>query len=106
MKLLNSAMMPSAGTYYCKQIIFEEFVQIIKDEHAKGSIESYIGYQQNIDLLKKWTGCDIELNRSTTVLKDIDEILVMRINYRPDANAKGIDVDEKDFEFFYVKYEK
>jgi len=106
MKLLNSAMMPAAGTYHCKQINFEEFVQIVKNKHSDGSLESFIGYPQNISLLKKWTGCDIELNRSTTVLKDIDEILVMRINYRPDANAKGRDVDEKDFEFFYVKYEK
>ena len=102
-KLLNSAMMPQAGTYEMKEISFEEFKKIISDKSIE--IDSYIGYPQNIQLIKNWTGREIELNRSQTKLEDGDEMLVMKLKYRVvNPSEKGKEVNEDDFEFFRIKY--
>ena len=102
-KLLNSAMMPQAGTYEMKKIPFEEFKKIISDKNVK--IDSYIGYPQNVQLIKDWTGREIELNRKQAEVFDGDEMLVMKLKYRvANPSEKGKEVDESDFEFFRIKY--
>ena len=102
---MNSAMMPADGFYYASTIDKREFISILKREFKKGNLESYIGYQQNIDFLKKWTGLDIPINRTTTTIKDGDILLVMKLTYRPEANLKGNKVNEEDFVFSYVTYQ-
>ena len=102
MKLMNSAMMPQPGVYNCKQITKEEFCDLLKQADK---IESFIGYPQNISLIKEWTGCTIPLCRDNTTFKDGDQALVMRLDYRVKPGTKGRKVDENDFSFFLVTYE-
>ena len=98
MKLLNSAMMPREGLYVMKRISFEEFKAVLKASYERDSIDSYIGYQQNIDLINKWTGIKLETNRDQTVLEDTDSFLVMKLKYRvSDPNSKGAKVNENSF---------
>jgi hypothetical protein len=101
LKLMNSAMMPVEGYYHLKKISFKEFITAVIDNN----IESYIGYQQNIDLIKEWSGKDIELNRSLATFEDGNLALIMKLNYRvANPKDKGNKVDENSFEFFIVEY--
>lgn len=105
MKLLNSAVMPKEGQYSAYKISFQEFKLLLQKAHKRGELESYIGYPQNIELIRKWTGIEVPLNRAETNLDDGDEILVMKLRYRVSNPAdKGKEVKEEDFEFFYIKY--
>ena len=106
-KLVNSAMMPVPGRYEAREISFEEFVERLVEAYEKGNLESYIGYPQNIELIKEWTGIEVELNRSKTDLEPGDELLVMKLKYRvQDPKTKGNVVDENDFEFMHILYER
>lgn len=104
-KLTNSAVMPQHGVYRARQITKEEFVSLVQRAHAEGTLESYIGYPQNVELIRKWAGVDVALNRAETRLEDGDVMLVMKLRYRvADPSAKGAPVGEDDFEFYVVEY--
>ncbi|RLC49254.1 MAG: hypothetical protein DRH57_00095 [Candidatus Cloacimonadota bacterium] len=104
-KLLNSAVMPKEGQYSAYKISFQEFKLLLQKAHKRGELESYIGYPQNVELIRKWTGIEVPLNRAETDLNDGDEMLVMKLKYRVSNPAdKGKEVGEDDFEFFYVRY--
>lgn len=104
-KLTNSAIMPQPGTYRAKQISKDEFVSLVKLASANGTLESFIGYPQNVELIQKWTGVAVALNRAETRLNDGDVMLVMKLRYRvADPSTKGAQVGEDDFEFYYVTY--
>ena len=106
-RLMNSAMMPQAGYYHAERIDFASFKKILKEAVENGMLVSYIGYEQNVKLIKAWTGKEVALNRSRAVLQDGDQILVMKLTYRvPNPADKGKEVNEEDFEFFLVDYYK
>jgi hypothetical protein len=106
-KLLNSAMMPAPGIYKAESIAKDEFVHLVQQAHAEGSLESYIGYPQNVELIKQWTGVEVPLNRAQTTVEDGDVLLVMRLKYRVGNPAmKGAKVDARDFEFMRVGYKR
>ena len=102
--LLNSAIMPVEGVYELHEIGFHAFCETIKQ--YKDNIMSYIGYPQNVELIKRWTGVDVGLNREAiTGFKEDDIILVMRLIYRvKNPSDKGKIVNEDDFKFYLVKY--
>ena len=77
---------------------------LLTDAEKKGTLDSCIGYPQNIELIKRWTGINILLNRSETKLDNKDSMLVMKLNYRVTIGVKGQEVNEDNFEFFKVKY--
>jgi len=103
--LMNSVMCPQEGTYIVRKIRKKDFVDLLKSAYQQNKLKSYIGYPQNIELIKAWTGITVPLNRGQAILKDGDYILAMRLKYRPQNPAsKGDQVDEKEFEFYFVQY--
>lgn len=102
LKLVNSAMMPQTGSYNLVAISFEEFVERVRAE----DVESFIGYPDNIALLKAWTGIEFPLSREKTTLQDGDRMIIMRLKYRVQNPAdKGKFMpEENDFEFFLCDY--
>ena len=106
-RLLNSAMIPCEGTYKARYISKEEFCLLLKEAYNKNKLISYIGYPQNTELIRKWTGIRLNLNRKTTTLNDGDIILVMKLKYRiENPSKKGKPVSEEDFEFMLISYKK
>lgn len=104
-KLLNSAMMPSEGHYSLREVDKRRFCEVLQDAHASGSLESYIGYQANIELIAKWTGIELPFNREVCALDEGDSLLIMKLRYRiGDPAMKGGQVDEDDFEFFFCNF--
>lgn len=105
MKLMNSAMMPHSGQYMCEEISHQAFCQIVKKNASQGVLESYIGYPQNADLIKEWTGVVVPVNRETTTFKDKEQALVMKLGYRVDPQKKGVHQPEpQDFRFYLISY--
>ena len=105
--LMNSAMMPEEGIYIAVKIDKKRFCELLKLANKQGVLKSYIGYPQNAELIKKWTGVEVEVNREKAELEDRDFILVMKLKYRVANPAdKGKEVNEEDFEFFLIKYLK
>jgi len=104
-KLMNSAMMPQPGTYRLRRITHTEFCRALQEATEKNMLESYIGYQQNIDLIYQWTGVHVPLSRAETSLEDGDSLLIMKLRYRlNDPSRKGAPVDKTSFEFFEADY--
>lgn len=98
--------MPEPGVYIMQEISKENFIVILMDAYQNGVLESYIGYPQNIELLKEWTGLDIPLSRKTTKVDDGDILLIMKLTYRVKPKEKGYEVSEDDFVFYYANYKK
>lgn len=103
-RLLNSSMMPKAGIYKMKSITITEFCDILVDAYSNGELDSYIGYQQNANIIEKLTGIRPVINRDNTILEDGDTLLIMKLGYRA-SNKRG-QVDENDFEYFQASYQK
>ncbi|MEM4721739.1 MAG: DUF1874 domain-containing protein [Candidatus Methanomethylicaceae archaeon] len=105
-KLMNSAMMPCEGKYTLRRITKDEFCSILTNAYSKGMLESYVGYQDNINLIAKWTGIIIPFSRENTTVADGDTLLIMKLNKRMgDPSMKGkIQFGEQDFEFFKAEY--
>jgi hypothetical protein len=104
--LLNSAVMPKEGTYVIKKISKEYFIQILKYYSELGQIKSFIGYPQNAELIYKWSGVKVDINREQlTDIETGDKMLIMKLKYRvKDPSMKGDIVDENDFEFYICVY--
>jgi len=106
-KLTNSAIIPQPGTYHARQITKEEFIALVQRASEQNFLESYIGYQQNVELIRKWTGVSVALNRAETKLESGDAMLVMKLKYRvADPSTKGAQVNEDDFEFYLIGYSR
>jgi hypothetical protein len=89
-----------------KRITKEEFCSSIQAAYKEKSLTSYIGYQQNIELLRKWTGIEVPLNRAVCTCAEGDVLLIMKLNYRVEPGTKGEQVPDDGFEFFKVNYRK
>lgn len=100
--VMNSAMMPDSGLYRCDGLDREDFAKYLC--RYREALASYIGYQQNLDLIKEWTEgqVDLPICNALTVLEPGDFALVMRLNYRAPKGSKGRPVNEGDFSFFLV----
>lgn len=103
-RIMNAAVMPQPGKYELAEITKGEFVELVQQADRQGLLKSYIGYQQNVDLIKQWTGVEIANNREQTMLLDGDLMLIMRLTYRPKPGTKGRPVRESDFEFYSCEY--
>ncbi len=105
--IMNSAVMPAGcfGTYTYRPSCIEVLKNILEGRY--GMWESAIGYPQNVNLIHKWTGIRIPMNRTNTILRDGDHIFVMRLVHRvSDPSVKGCPVSEdlEDWEFAHVAY--
>lgn len=105
--LMNSAVMPSGcyGTYTYQRASLQDLLQVLQDRY--GPWVSTIGYPQNVDLIEKWTGIRIPVNRVSVQLVHGDSALIMRLKERiADPKTKGAPVSEdpEDWEFAWVHY--
>lgn len=101
--LTNSAVMTRPGVYRCREISAREFYNSVQIAYHENTLETYVGYVQNRDLIRKNTGLTFPLSRKQLELKDGDIILAMCIKYRTDG-VKGHDVAPDDFQFFYINF--
>ena len=100
--LMNSAMMPNLnGTYDVTELTHQQFCDRL---HLATEIQSYIGYPQNAELIKKWTGIEVEVNRDQVELVGGEQILVMVLKFRPEVAEKGKLVHPSDFNYALVKF--
>ena len=105
--ILNSAVMPQEGIYVLKKITKGKFCEELKYAYDFGILRNYIGYQQNIDFIKQWTGVELILSREETKIDDGDVMLIMKLKYRvKDPSTKGQPVSEEDYEFYMCYYSK
>jgi len=102
--VMNAASMPLEGTYTLKRITYEEFFFELKMADRYGVLLSSVGYPQNLDFIKKYSGITLPLSRQETKIKDGDKLLIMKLRYRVDGLPKGAPVDENDFEFFECEF--
>lgn len=96
--LLNSAMLPSAGNYELVQIAEADFIRLVKS--YKDDLVSFIGYPQNLEIIKKKTGLSFPFSRGKCEMLPGDVSLIMRLKYRVEGLKKGEEVSESDFEYF------
>lgn len=96
--------MPAAGCYSLKAISSNDFfikIQKQREEDRGGFFTmSWIGYEQNAQIIADKTGWKPPICRSVTELSHGDRLLIMRLKYRPDAASKGKPVAAHDFEYF------
>ena len=96
--------MPQPGHYKCKAITHTQFCELIWDADQTQTLDHYIGYPQNCHLLQRWLDLPFEPNRGSTTLEDGDQMVIMRLKYRPNPEDKGKEVKESDFEFFHIAF--
>lgn len=96
-------MMPAAGKYELKEITRTEFVSIMLQSFEKGDLVNRIGYPQNLNLIKQWTGIRLSPSRDKTEISSGDQMLCMTLKYRANR-PKGAEVDASDFQFWIAKY--
>lgn len=97
--LLNSAMLPNEGAYELVGISEIDFYRIVKS--YKDELISFVGYPQNLEIIKRKTGLSFPLNRGKRDMPPGDVGLVMRLSYRVEG-IKGTPVSENDFEYFLL----
>lgn len=103
--LMNSAMMPQAGYYAMVQATPAQIARVLLLLRGEATIESYIGYQQNADILSRIIDRPVPLSRAETRFSDDALAVVMRLRYRLNNPAtKGQSVPDNSFEFFLVCY--
>lgn len=102
--VVNSAVMPLEGTYTMKRIDEKTFFNALIAACGDGVLSSSIGYQQNVDYIRKKIGISLFTTREETKIQDGDMLLIMKLKYRVDGLPKGAPVDENDFEFFWCEF--
>lgn len=103
--VMNSAMMPAPGVYDCREITPAQFFLKVAEAHFAGRLQSHIAYPQNRDMIERMTGIRLELSRTDTRIENGDELLMMKVKYRPQG-VKGAPIPDEDFEFFRATYRK
>ena len=105
--LLNSAVMPQAGTYSLRQYEEETWKAKLKAAiNDDVDFQQYIGYPSTLTFVEHLIGESLgEANWDKTELQDGDFIFVIRLDYRvlPDEKKKDTP-DIRDFEYFIGRY--
>ena len=105
--LLNSAVMPQAGTYSLEEYEAETWKAELKAVINDGvDFQQYIGYPSTLTLVEHLIGKSLgEVSLKKTELKDGDIIFVVRLKYRVAPYEKKEDTpDIRDFKFFIGRY--
>ena len=105
--LLNTAVMPQAGTYSLRKYEEDTWKAELKAAINDGvDFQQYIGYPSTLTYVEHLIGKSLgEANWDKTELKDGDFIFVIRLDYRVlPYEKKEDDPDIRDFEFFIGRY--
>ena len=78
--LMNSAMMPTDGYYFVKQVPKDEFVKLWKS--LKEDFISSVGYEDNAIYLTELLGEHIPMNRQETSFEEGDILFILKLKYR------------------------
>ncbi len=101
--LLNSAMMPSLdGTYTIRRISQAEFNSLLRESLAVRKLKNYIGYGDNLRILREEFGVHLQTSREQAVVTNGDCLLIMKLKYRvrdPGEKAGKARHEIADFEF-------
>jgi hypothetical protein len=104
--LTNAAVINIAGTYTVAKVDKDVFTIYLKNK----TVKSWLGYQQNADILFDMTGIRFEIDRGTLNIQPGDEILVMKLKFRLDDTSKKSNqnfqktLTPDDFDFLIIKY--
>lgn len=106
--LMNSAVMPAGnyGLFRYSPATVKDLRKVVQGD--LGPWSSTIGYPQNADLIKKWTGVRVEISRAETRFEKGDRALVMRLIRRvanPSSKGAPVSEDPCDWEFAWVSFE-
>lgn len=102
--VLNSANMPSDGTYNKRSISKNEFIGLIQQAET---IKSGIGYSSVSELIKDLTNIQIDVNREIVFIDDESTIVGLTLGYRLNPNNKGhINPTADDYIYFIAEYKK
>lgn len=105
--LLNTAVMPQAGTYSLRKYEEDTWKAELKAAINDGvDFQQYIGYASTLTYVEHLIGKSLgEANWDKTELKDGDFIFVIRLDYRVlPYEKKEDDPDISDFEYFIGRY--
>lgn len=105
--LVNSAVIPAGryGTYTYDPATVKELQHFLET----GNVESRIGYEQTIALIKMWTGVTLPpSNRGVSNFAPGDTVMVVRYRYRIDPTKKGEPLSDKieDWEIGILQYHR
>ncbi len=109
-RLMNSAMMPAFGKYHYAELTANEFGEIIQRANEAGALKSYIGYQQNADIIFQLSRVRVEINTEQTELNNGDILLCMTLKYRlarinvQDRQIKGRPINTDNFKYGMATY--
>lgn len=100
--ILNSANMPTDGTYIKKSISKNQFIDIIQNAE---NIISGVGYESVKELIKDITGVDINVERGMVHARNDNTIVGLTIGYRIDPKHKGYtNPTSDDYIYFIAEY--
>lgn len=106
--MINSAMAPRmSGVYRWRTISLEEFGQRLNAGLRSGELKNYIGYGDNLRLLREQFGVNLQTSREPVWIQFGDSLLVMRLKYRvkdPREKAGQVRHSINDFEFGFASY--
>ena len=104
--LLNSAVMPQAGSYRLYEITADEFRMLVHEAKTTGKLKHYIAYQSTLAFVQHLIGLDMgETNGDKTIFEDGDRFYVIRLKYRVAPwEKKNDNPNVEDFEFFRGYY--
>lgn len=103
-KLMNSAMMPAAGTYRMTMLTESEFAERLR----AAPFQSFIGYEATATHIQQIAGVHVPVSRAETTLNAGDTMLVCRLSFRianPKMKADRNYVPQRsDYEYCAVQY--
>lgn len=106
--ILQNTVIVGEGMHKVEKISPEEFLYSVKDAQSRNILHSYIGYQQNADILKE-KGAPVKISRQTYRLRDGDTVLCMVFKTRlQNSKRKGelFDITFEDFDFYKIEITK
>lgn len=103
-RLMNSAMMPTIGTYHARKVTAEEAAAILKQNNYV--FKSYVGYPDTAAYMTRVLGVEVPVSREQTELVAGDIMLVCKLKYRvQNPTQKGSLVPTSDdYEWWIVEY--
>jgi len=106
-KLFNSTVCPQEGVYSMSKIEEDVFVGLL---NSAIEVESYIGYDENLEHLKNIGVKNIpKKNREQAELQEGDIILVMKLGYRfqnPELKNNNKSISESEWRYFIMYYKE
>lgn len=79
--IFNSVMMLVEGYYYLWAISVLVFFQGVVMAYNCNQLKSWIGYEQNVELIKQEIGILVELCWEVIEIKYGDDMLIMKLKY-------------------------